>query len=250
MTIMTAVRGMKPIRQRATNLKVYDSIREAITEGRLKPGDTLSTRLFAETLGVSQMPIREAFHRLVAEGALENRPNRTIGLPIFSLAEFDEIVEIRMLLEGLAARKCAENVSESQLEVMSGLASGMEAASLTQDNTTYLRLNRAFHFTVYRGSQSTQLVQLIDRLWLRVGPFLNWISSPSDSRSRSNTHHRATIAACRLRDGEAAEQAIRNDVRDGAEVVRARLGAGQIDGLPEAGTGSVRRKVSKRKRAA
>ena len=104
MTIMTAVRGMKPIRQRATNLKVYDSIREAITEGRLKPGDTLSTRQFAEALGVSQMPIREAFHRLVAEGALENRPNRTIGLPIFSLAEFDEIAEIRMLLEGRAAK--------------------------------------------------------------------------------------------------------------------------------------------------
>ena len=134
--------------------------------------------------------------------------------------------------------------------MMSGLASGMEAASLTQDNATYLKLNRAFHFAVYRGSQSAQLVQLIDRLWLRVGPFLNWISSPSDSRSRSNTHHRATIAACRVRDGEAAAQAICNDIRDGAEVVRARLRTGQLDGLLEAATGSAGRGASKRKRAA
>lgn len=222
---MSLAQTTEPILQRATNLKVYDQIRDTIVAGRFRPGDTLSTRQFAEALGVSQMPVREAFHRLVAEGALENRPNRTIGLPLLSLQTFDEIVEIRILLEGRAVESAAERLSEADCQRLWGLADAMEKSSGERNNTDYLRLNREFHFTIYNGSGSASLVQLIERVWLRVGPFLSWVSSPSDSRLRSNRHHRALLEACRRRDGEAARKALARDLSDGAEVVHARLRA-------------------------
>src|SRR5664279_2399660 len=101
---------VSPVLMRAANLQVHDKIRDSITAGQFEPGDTLTTRHFAELLGVSQMPVREAFHRLVAEGALENRPNRTIGLPIIERKEFEELTEVRNLLEGLAAEKAARQM--------------------------------------------------------------------------------------------------------------------------------------------
>jgi DNA-binding GntR family transcriptional regulator len=223
MSQMNGLQNIERIQQRATNLKVYDQIRDAIVAGRFRPGDTLSTRQFADALGVSQMPVREAFHRLVAEGALENRPNRTIGLPIISLQEFEEIVEIRILLESFAAGKSASNIDDQDCQQLSDLADAMELASTGINNQDYLRLNRVFHFTVYRGSGSVELVRMIEQVWLRIGPFLNWISNPSDSRSRSNCHHRAIIAACMNRDSDAATKAMMRDLEDGAEVVRIRL---------------------------
>jgi DNA-binding GntR family transcriptional regulator len=222
---MNVFQSVERIQQRATNLKVYDQVRDALVAGRFRPGDTLSTRQFAEALGVSQMPVREAFHRLVAEGALENRSNRTIGLPTISLQEFDEIVEIRIALESLAATKAATSITNLEIERLCELAASMEATAGAQETTSYLKLNRAFHFTVYHGSRSLELAKMIEQVWLRIGPFLNWISSPSDSRSRSNRHHRAIIAACRDRDADAAAKAVGRDLADGADVVRGRLRA-------------------------
>src|SRR5208282_3003290 len=119
------------------------------------------------------MPVREAFHRLVAEGALENRPNRTIGLPIIEHKEFEELTEIRYNLEGLAAEKAAALVSTKELKSLGCLVAAIEQGSVW-GTAEYLRLNREFHFKIYEGSQSASLVRMITQIWLRVGPLLNW----------------------------------------------------------------------------
>jgi len=229
---MNVLHSVERIQQRATNLKVYDQVRDALVAGRFRPGDTLSTRQFAEALGVSQMPVREAFHRLVAEGVLENRPNRTIGLPYISLSEFEEIVELRILLESYAASKAAKTIQESDLSALCELADAMEKAAEARDTTSHLGLNRKFHFILYTASSSAELVKVIEQVWLRIGPFLNWISSPTDSRARSNRNHRVIISACRDRDADGAAKAVTKDLTDGAEVVRARLRALTGSGVP------------------
>lgn len=222
---MNVLHSVERIQQRATNLKVYDQVRDALVAGQFRPGDTLSTRQFAEALGVSQMPVREAFHRLVAEGVLENRPNRTIGLPYITLPEFEEIVEMRIHLESFAGAKAAPIISDRDVRALCDLADAMEKAAEEWDTTSHLGLNRQFHFILYRASGSSELVKLIEQIWLRIGPFLRWISSPKDTRARSNRNHRAIIAACRDRDADAAAKAVTKDLTDGAEVVRARLRA-------------------------
>lgn len=222
------VAHLKPVERVAANVQVYEQLRQALMSGQYAPGDVLSTRHIAEALNVSQTPIREAFHRLVAERALENRPNRTIGLPILAVGEFNDLTEIRIHLEGLAAEKAATLRSEAQCERLHALVHEMERAPAPTPSTPYLELNRQFHFLVYEASQSPSLVQLIDQLWLRVGPLLKWSSSQRDNITRSGEWHRHAVQAIVNGDAEGARRAIVRDISEAAEIVRVNLSA-----LPE-----------------
>lgn len=225
MAVRNPIPGMTPIRQRAKSLQVYEQVREAIASGQFKPGDTLSTRPFAEALGVSQMPVREAFHRLVAEGALENRSNRTIGLPTVDLRSFEELTEIRLNLEGLATAKAALRISEPDIKRLEALVSEMQSAEARSDRIAYLRSNRLFHFAVYDAGGSRELTKIIDQLWLRVGPVLNWSIDQRGTITRSNLHHTRLVTALAQRDPASAEDALRRDVSETADIVRSELHA-------------------------
>ncbi|MDZ7813053.1 MAG: GntR family transcriptional regulator [Ideonella sp.] len=75
--------------------------------GRFLPGERLKIRNVATDLGVGQMPVRAALQRLAAEGALVNIPNAGVTVPRLSVAEFDDLLQMRMLLEGEAAERGA-----------------------------------------------------------------------------------------------------------------------------------------------
>jgi DNA-binding GntR family transcriptional regulator len=212
--------ALKPVVRRAANLQIYDQIRAAISGGQFKPGDTLSTRQIAEALSISQMPVREAFHRLVAEGALENRPNRTIGLPVMGRQEFGEITELRFVLEGLAAAKAAGTISTADITALKKLVRGMESEPGSRQ---YLDFNRQFHFKIYQACGSATLERTIAQLWLRVGPLLNWSASRTDSVNRSSRYHREAITALEKRSAEAAQASIVGDIREAAEIVTGQL---------------------------
>lgn len=211
---------LKPVVRRAANLQIYDQVRAAISGGQFKPGDTLSTRQVAEALSISQMPVREAFHRLVAEGALENRPNRTIGLPMMGRHEFAEITELRLTLEGLAAQKAAALITPRDIKSLKLMVRGMEDEP---GSPKYLDLNRQFHFKIYQTSRSATLERVIAQLWLRVGPLLNWSANRADSVNRSSRYHREAVAALEKRDGEAARLAVVGDIKEAAEIVAGQL---------------------------
>src|SRR6187399_2056657 len=87
--------------------QVYDSLRDALTAGRFAPGQKLSFRFIAGSLGVSLTPVREAIRRLVAEGAFEMRPNRSVRVPLMTRDKVLELRDLRMELEGLASAKAA-----------------------------------------------------------------------------------------------------------------------------------------------
>ncbi len=218
-----AVVDFKPIQSRAANLQVYDQVRQAISSGRFMPGDGLSTRQFAEALDVSQIPVREAFHRLVAEGALENRPNRTIGLPQIGRRVFSELTEIRLSLEGMATEKANENLTGKELAKLRKLLTEMEVAAETDNHIRYLEANRQFHFLIYQASGSQTLVTMIDQLWLRVGPVLNWSAKRRDSVLDSKTSHSDAVAALESGDAAGARTAIERDLKDAAEIVKQQL---------------------------
>src|SRR5215207_4289115 len=81
--------------------RVYDSLREALTTGRFAPGQKLTFRFIASALGVSLTPVREALRRLVAEGAFEMQPNRSVRLPLMTRAKVLELRDIRVAVESL-----------------------------------------------------------------------------------------------------------------------------------------------------
>ena len=81
--------------------QVYDLLRQALTMGRFAPGQKLTFRFIAGALGVSLTPVREALGRLVAEGAFEMQPNRSVRVPLMTRARIVELRDIRIVARGV-----------------------------------------------------------------------------------------------------------------------------------------------------
>src|SRR5690348_16056897 len=84
--------------------EVYLFLREQIFSGALKAGDRLNPTDIANALGVSRMPVREAFRQLDSEGFIRMRPNRGAVVMILTAQDVEEIFLIRTALEVLALR--------------------------------------------------------------------------------------------------------------------------------------------------
>src|SRR4028119_603368 len=82
--------------------RVHAELRDRLMSGELAPGQKMSLRSVAETLGVSMMPVREAVARLVSDGSLEVLPNRAVRVPPMTLSRFRELTSVRLAGEGFA----------------------------------------------------------------------------------------------------------------------------------------------------
>src|SRR5690606_22914406 len=109
----------------------------------------------------STMPIREALSRLVAEGALEDQPNRSVRVPPMTPQRIREIAKIRMAVEGLAAREAALQPLPMQIiDRLEDLQINMAAAMDRRALQAYMASNEEFHFTIYRAAQMPVLLDV------------------------------------------------------------------------------------------
>ncbi len=205
------------------NGRVYATLRAQLMSGVFEPGEMISIRGLAEKLGTSTMPVREALHRLIADHAIEARANRTIALPIIRRADYLAVCDVRLALEGLAAERAAGHLSPDDLERLERLTAGMRAAAKGNDPHTYLALNKDFHLTIYQLAGNPLLLDLIEKLWVRAGPVMNYLFRHQGLAMQTVTPHEAIIAALRRADGVAARLAVQRDIREATPGIIASL---------------------------
>ena len=192
--------------------------------GRMMPGEQISLRGTATALGVSVMPVREAVHRLAAEQALELTPNRALRVPRMTVSQFREITAIRINLEGLATERAAALLDDAGVARIAELNTQFadEMGRAAPDGAKLIALNKALHFAVYEGARMPTLMKMIEALWLRIGPILNY-----DLRSGSRrvgdgvaaAHHARLVEALKRHDGAAAREALRGDIEAVADFI-------------------------------
>ena len=192
--------------------QVYQEIRRNLIAGQFQPGEAVTLRGLASQLGTSAMPVREALRRLVAERALDLGPNRTAGVPIVTSAKYAEICEVRIALEGLAAEKAARLIADSEIGRIGGLCAEVSAAADRHDAPTYFAKNQEMHFSVYRAARSPLLLDMIEGIWLRVGPTLNYLFHDIRFAGRAAATNMPIVDALRLRKGSAAREAVAHDI--------------------------------------
>ncbi|WP_276947053.1 MULTISPECIES: GntR family transcriptional regulator [Ferrimicrobium] len=196
---------------------VYRELRRAIMSARYAPGQVLTVRATAAALGVSSMPVRAAFSRLVAERVVQSLENGTVVIPTMSRDRFDDLVNMRVLLEGTAAELAASRVTQSQLANLKELALALGRASKAND-LAYLDLNQSFKFTVCDAAGSPTLKDLIERLWLQFGPFMSTYAT--DIRNLSSTDEYLNVVDALSRgDVTEARLATVRDILGGAEFI-------------------------------
>ncbi len=191
---------------------VYREIRRNLIAGQFQPGEAVTLRGLAGKLGTSAMPVREALRRLVAERALDLGPNRTARVPIVTSAKYAEICEVRIALEGLAAEKAALLIADGELDRIDGLCAEVTAAAERHDAPTYFAKNQEMHFSVYRAARSPLLLDMIEGIWLRVGPTLNYLFHDIRFAGRAAATNAPIVDALRSRKGSAAREAVAHDI--------------------------------------
>ncbi len=225
---MAGLTALRPIERTSTlGDRVDAHLRELLIAGQLAPGEKLPLRSVAEALGVSMMPAREAVSRLVAEEALEVLPNRAVRVPVMTLAHFREITRIRVVIEGYAAAEAALRADPAaRREIQKHEAAfRRESEKAEPDLIAAVSINKALHFSVYAAAGMPVLMQIIERLWLQIGPILNLDLRGSPTRlqeGQAKTFHAALVTALQTRDAERARAAITGDIVSAAAAIESR----------------------------
>ncbi len=187
--------------------QVAGELRQLILSGLLGPGQPVNQDEIAERLGVSRMPVREALRTLAVEGLVQFHPNRGAVVTELSRRDMEELYALRIMLEGPAARRSAENMTSEHLTGLQGLIKEMERLR-DGPRAEWAEVHYRFHLSLYESAGMPRLGRLIAGLRNLVEPYSRiYIRLPERMR-QAEREHRDLVAACRKRDGERAEKVL------------------------------------------
>lgn len=190
----------KPLRE-----LVFESLREAIIQGRLHPGERLMEIQLAEELGVSRTPVREAIRKLELEGLVLMIPRKGAYVSQISMKDIADVFEIRRALEGLAARLAAERATDEEVERLELALIQISEVAETDDLDGAVALDTDFHEELMRASHNPRLSQMVSNLREQIQRFrLTSLSHPGRVKLAVE-EHRKVVDAIASHDAELAQ---------------------------------------------
>jgi DNA-binding GntR family transcriptional regulator len=188
---------------------VTQRLRQAIVMGKFQAGQHLQQDELAEQLGVSRIPIRAALRVLEAEGLVEFKPHRGVMLTRLTRADLIDIFDSRILLEVRATELAVPRLNSAQIEKMRQLLGELTHCETAEQRAHF---NLLFHHALYEAAQRAHLLNLINTLRNRVGPYLQtYLLNERDSQafSAAQREHEQLVQACERQEVEAARNVIR-----------------------------------------
>jgi DNA-binding GntR family transcriptional regulator len=195
--------------RRTASDHVAEVLREAIVNGQFEDGEELNQVDLANHFRVSRVPVREALHRLQAEGLVHAEAHRRAIVIGFNRERIAEIFDIRALLETYVLERSAPNLREEDLRQLSQICDQMDAAG---DHDRWLEGNRAFHRALLAPSGMKTALLLIERLSQQVERYLRR-SGGVHRREEVDREHRAIIQLLERRDVAKARQVLRRHIQ-------------------------------------
>jgi DNA-binding GntR family transcriptional regulator len=209
------MQGLPEVQAQSLSSQIYLRLRQQLMSTRLVPGDRLKIRDLAQEIGTSETPVREALFQLVKDGALEMKPGHYFRVRRMSLKEYMELREIRLVLEPYAAAKAIPHVDAPFLKELAAIHAKLIEAERTKDYPAALLHNYDFHFAVHRRSQMPHLIEILERLWIQVGPLLSLLYPHGHPTYEGVHQHVNVINALKARDEKAVRQAFEQDLIEG-----------------------------------
>jgi DNA-binding GntR family transcriptional regulator len=182
---------------------IIDRLRNAILRGDLRPGQKLDQSELAEALGVSRSPIREALRTLSAEGLVEVIPHRGAIVAELSADELEEILILRGVLEGMAARLAVPKMDDERVKALQVV---FEEMNRTIDPDRWVELNHRFHQTIYQAANRPRLLSLINNLRNTITPYMRQYIASSGHIREVALSHQLIFEGCVKRDPVLVEQ--------------------------------------------
>jgi len=174
----------KPLRE-----VVFETLREAIISGILKPGERMMEIQLADELGVSRTPVREAIRKLELEGFVVMIPRKGAYVSDISFKDINDIFEIRSALEMLAAGLACERITPEELETLERLLVQKWECLEQNDVDTMVETDTLFHEALYRASRNDRLWQIVSNLREQIQRFRTTsLASPGRMREAWEEH--------------------------------------------------------------
>lgn len=207
-----------PIQHENLEDKIYDHLKAMIVQKTLLPGERFLLSRLSREMGVSRTPLVNALKRLAQEQLVEWVSRRGIYVRRFTKREMVDLYEVRVALEGLAARLAAERIDGAEADRLEEIFRDVDLRSTPAALRRYVELDREFHWRLVELSGNKQLVNALKAINMVI--FAYQYGLLARTISESLREHRQILKALRGRDGETCERLMRAHHGRSAEQLR------------------------------
>lgn len=185
---------------------VFNTLRQAILKGELKPGERLMEIALAERLGVSRTPIREAMRKLELEGLVVMIPRRGAQVANITEKDLNDVLEVRIALENMAIEKACENMPEDSMSKLWVAAKEFERTTAEGNLVKMAEADVAFHEIIYQASGNRRLIQVLNNLREQIYRYRVEYLKEEETRNLLVREHEEMTKAIRERDVKKAQE--------------------------------------------
>ena len=143
---------------------VFNTLRQAILRGELKPGERLMEIQLANKLGVSRTPIREAIRKLELEGLVLMIPRKGAEVAEITEKSLRDVLEVRRALEELSVQLACEKITKEEIRELERVAKEFQKVVKSSDITEIAEVDVRFHDIIYTATDNQKLIQLLNNL--------------------------------------------------------------------------------------
>ena len=186
---------------------VFNTLRQAILTGELKPGERLMEIHLANRLGVSRTPIREAIRKLELEGLVTMIPRRGAEVAQITEKNMSDVLEVRRAVDALCVELACDRITQEELNSLKQACEDFEIAVNTRDVKRIAQADVELHDIIVRATGNDRLIQLVNNLSEQMYRYrFEYIKDPSQ-HERLVEEHRIIYQAIVDKDKETASRA-------------------------------------------
>lgn len=191
---------------------VFNTLRQAILTGELKPGERLMEIHLANRLGVSRTPIREAIRKLELEGLVTMIPRRGAEVAQITEKSMNDVLEVRRAMDALCAELACERITDEELQALKVACDAFEQTVRTRDVKVIAQADVALHDIIVKATGNQRLIQLVHNLSEQMYRYRFEYIKDYSQHERLVEEHRIIYNSIVNKDVETASEAAKTHI--------------------------------------
>lgn len=198
---------------------VFNTLRQEILTGNLKPGERLMEIHLANKLGVSRTPIREAIRKLELEGLVIMIPRKGAEVAQISWKSLKDVLEVRSALDALAIELACERMEQNELELLYKACESFEDATKTKDTRQIAEADVAFHDIIVLSTENKRLIQLVNNLSEQMYRYRFEYIKDESQHEMLVQEHKEMYRCIQCKDKKAAADVVKKHIDNQEEAI-------------------------------
>ena len=199
---------------------VFNTLRNAILRGDLKPGERLMEMHLANKLGVSRTPIREAIRMLEQEGLAVTIPRKGAQVAKMTEKDLQDVLEIRDALDELAVSMACQRMTLELLLELKEAMKDFEIATRSGDVRKSVEADEAFHNVIYRMADNPKLETIVNNMREQTYRYRYEYVKGNSTYNQLIDEHAKIIAGFEKKDSEYVKAIMHTHLENQIEAVR------------------------------